>query len=114
VLWVVGGLYSNDHPILAVPGLFGGQLDHDDLWALAELMGQVKPPTATTADIADSGLEVIKGSMVKTYCEQGKVLENSSERCMVCLEDYADDEDCRILECSEYDPRNLLLHANFD
>ena len=101
MLWVVGGLYSSDHPILAAPGLFGGNLDHDDLWALAELMGQVKPPTATSEDIDNSGLEVIKGFTVKTYCAEGKVLENSADRCMVCLSDYEEDEDCRILGCSE-------------
>ena len=70
--------------------------------ALAELMGQAKPPTATTADIANSGLEIIKGATVKACCAEGKVLENSSDRCMICLSDYEDDEDCRILGCSQF------------
>ncbi|KAL7414419.1 hypothetical protein BDY24DRAFT_23436 [Mrakia frigida] len=99
VLWVVGGLYSSDHPLLTAPGLFGGTLDHDDLWALAELLGQVKPPTASSEAIANSGLEIIKGAMVKGWCEEKKVLENSADRCMVCLGDYEEEEDCRILEC---------------
>jgi len=107
VLWVVGGLYSSDHPILAAPGLFGGTLDHDDLWALAELMGQAKPQTATSEAIANSGLEIIKGGMVKVWCEEKKVLENSADRCMVCLGDYEEEEECRILECSEL--TSLLL-----
>lgn len=69
--------------------------------ALAELLGQAKPPTVSSADIAASGLEIIKGSQVMTFCEESKILSNSADRCMVCLGDYADDEDCRLLECSQ-------------
>jgi hypothetical protein len=32
VLWVVGGLYNDGHPILTAPGLFTGQMTHEDLW----------------------------------------------------------------------------------
>lgn len=64
-------------------------------------MGQAKPQTATSEAIANSGLQIIKGGLVKTWCEEKKVLENSADRCMVCLGDYEEEEECRILECSE-------------
>lgn len=48
--------------------------------ALAGLLGQVKPPTATEAEIANSGLEIIKGQDVPAALEQGKVMANTAVR----------------------------------
>lgn len=103
VLWVVGGLYRADHPILAAPGLFTGELDHEDLWALAALLGQAKPPTATSEEIKQSSLPTFAGSELKAALGRGEVLANSADRCVICLGDYEDDEKLRLLGCSEYD-----------
>jgi hypothetical protein len=51
---------------------------------LAELLGQVKPPTATREDIESSGLEVIKPTVLGQYEKDGKVASNCIER--VCRE----------------------------
>lgn len=83
LLWIVGGNYPLGHPILTIPNLLTGDLDHDDLWALAQILGQVKPPVATKEDIANSGLEVVKGSQIMTCLEEGKITENCVERCLV-------------------------------
>lgn len=83
LLWIVGGNYPVGHPILTIPNLITGDLDHDDLWALAQILGQVKPPVATKEDIAKSGLEIVKGNAVQQCLAEGKIRENCAERCLV-------------------------------
>lgn len=50
---------------------------------LAELLGQVKPPTATREDIDNSGLQIIKASEMKRCEEEGKVASNCTDRVRV-------------------------------
>lgn len=47
-----------------------------------------KPSTATKEEIQRSGLSVVKGAQVASLVEEGKVRENTAERCLVCLEDW--------------------------
>ena len=82
VIWVVGGNYPAGHPILTIPHLFTGELNHEDLWALAEAMGQAKPPVATKDDIAKAGLKVIKGSEIETAVKAGQVHDMCLDRCL--------------------------------
>jgi hypothetical protein len=48
--------------------------------ALAELLGQVKPPVASKEDIEKSGLEVIKASQLPEYTKNGSIAENTVDR----------------------------------
>jgi hypothetical protein len=52
---------------------------------LAELLGQVKPPTVSKDDIEKSGLEIIKASMLEEYEKQGRVANNCIDRVRVRL-----------------------------
>ena len=45
----------------------------DSFEELAELLGQVKPPTATKEDIDNSGLEVIRSSVLVEYEKVGRI-----------------------------------------
>ncbi|CAE6533616.1 unnamed protein product [Rhizoctonia solani] len=99
IIWIIGGYYPSNHPLLAHPNLFLGQVHPDELWMLNEFLGQVKPPTATQEDIAKAGLRIVKGVEVKELAASGSVTENCTERCLICLEDYADEEDLRIMNC---------------
>ena len=47
---------------------------------LAELLGQVKPPTATHEDIDNSGLQIIKASELSRYEEEGRIASNCVDR----------------------------------
>lgn len=47
---------------------------------LAELLGQVKPPTATRDDIEKSGLKTFKASALSEYEQTGKVSNNCVDR----------------------------------
>ena len=91
------GYYPPDHQIIT-----GGNLDSfEALWwvlyftvlvrdiqfsgnrELAELLGQVKPPTVSKEEIEKSGLEIIKASMLEEYEQQGRVASNCIDR--VCI-----------------------------
>jgi hypothetical protein len=47
---------------------------------LADLLGQVKPPTATKEDIDKSGLAIIKASELLQHEKDGKVSSNCLDR----------------------------------
>jgi len=47
---------------------------------LADLLGQVKPPTATKEDIDKSGLAIIKASELSQHEKDGKVSSNCLDR----------------------------------
>lgn len=68
--------------------------------ALAEVIGNVKPPTATAEDISKSALQVISGSQVAEWVDAGRVIASSADRCAICLDDYEADQDCRVMSCS--------------
>ncbi|KAG1777204.1 hypothetical protein EV702DRAFT_970122 [Suillus placidus] len=95
VIGVVSGYYPPDHQIIT-----GGNLDSfEALWELAELLGQVKPPTASKEEIDKSGLEVIKANSLEEYAKDGRVATNCVDRCLICLDDYVPDDDLRVLSC---------------
>lgn len=47
---------------------------------LAELLGQVKPPTVSKEEIERSGLEIIKATTLEEYDKQGRVASNCIDR----------------------------------
>ena len=47
---------------------------------LAELLGQVKPPTVSKEEIDKSGLEVIKSTQIAEHEQAGKIANNCTER----------------------------------
>ncbi|KAI0061761.1 hypothetical protein BV25DRAFT_1826496 [Artomyces pyxidatus] len=95
-IYVIGGYYPPDHHL--VTG--SDPLDSfEALWELADLLGQVKPPTATKEDIDKSGLEIIRQANLEQYEKDGRVAPMCVDRCLICLEDYAEEEDLRLLSC---------------
>jgi hypothetical protein len=47
---------------------------------LAELLGQVKPPTVSKEEIEKSGLEILKPAILEQYEKDGKVSSNCTEK----------------------------------
>ncbi|KAH7915433.1 hypothetical protein BJ138DRAFT_1109648 [Hygrophoropsis aurantiaca] len=95
MIYVIGGYYPPDHQIITA-----GDLDSfEALWDLAELLGQVKPPTASKEEIDRSGLEVIKPSSLQQYEQEKKISSNCVDKCLICLDDYMPEEDIRVLGC---------------
>ncbi|KAH7923825.1 hypothetical protein BV22DRAFT_1196412 [Leucogyrophana mollusca] len=95
MIYVIGGYYPPDHQIITA----GDLESFEALWELAELLGQVKPPTASKEEIDRSGLEIIKASSLQQYEQENKIASNCVDRCLICLDDYAVEEDIRVLGC---------------
>jgi hypothetical protein len=96
MIYVVGGYYPPDHHIAT------GSTNLDSfeaLWELAELLGQVKPPTITKEELERSGLEIIKPGQLEEYQKTGKVASNCIERCLICLDDYEEKDELRLMNC---------------
>ncbi|KAF8802148.1 hypothetical protein BYT27DRAFT_7341509 [Phlegmacium glaucopus] len=97
LIYVIGGYYPPDHTIVT-----GGPNNLDSFEALlelADLLGQVKPPTVSKDDIEKSGLEIIKAGRLSQDENDGKVSSNCLDRCLICLDDYQPEEDIRIMSC---------------
>ncbi|KAH9028693.1 hypothetical protein EDB85DRAFT_2255334 [Lactarius pseudohatsudake] len=92
-IYVIGGYYPPNHQLVV------GTDPLDSFEELAELLGQVKPPTATKEDIDNSGLEVIRSSVLVEYEKVGRIAPMCVDRCLICLEDYDPEEDLRLLSC---------------
>jgi len=60
---------------------------------------QHKPSTVTQQEIDASNLRKFKGSEVAELVKEGAMTENMLERCFICLEDWKDEDECRLLAC---------------
>jgi hypothetical protein len=92
-IYVIGGYYPPNHQLVI------GTDPLDSFEELAELLGQVKPPTATKEDIDNSGLEIIRSGVLVEYEKIGRIAPMCVDRCLICLEDYDPEEDLRLLTC---------------
>ncbi|GAK67386.1 uncharacterized protein PAN0_018d5613 [Moesziomyces antarcticus] len=101
MLFVSGGRYPANHPLLTSNPATAGR----DLMILMDLLStmqamQNKPSTVTQQEIdAAADLSKIRGSEVAALVGEGKITENMAERCLVCLEDWKQDDECRVLAC---------------
>lgn len=100
VLFVSGGRYRAQHPLLMATPREAGR----DLMFMMEILGAMaamsqKRPTASAADIARSGLVKICAADLPAACAEGRVTEATCEKCLVCLEEWQDTDECRILSC---------------
>ena len=50
---------------------------------MGELMGEVKPPTATAEEVEKSGLKVVKGHEIMALVGKKEVIDSSADRCLV-------------------------------
>uniref|UniRef100_A0A060T408 ARAD1C44638p n=1 Tax=Blastobotrys adeninivorans TaxID=409370 RepID=A0A060T408_BLAAD len=90
IVYVVGGTYPSDHPILLAPSLFTDDPSYEDMLVLETFLGQAKPPVATKDDVEASGGIITVGSDLEDTFSLG-------ERCLVCLSAYEPGEECRKL-----------------
>ncbi|KAJ9635776.1 hypothetical protein H2199_008128 [Coniosporium tulheliwenetii] len=63
IIYVLGGSYPENHPILTTPSLFTDSPTYEDMLLLSALLGPAKPPVASEADVASApGLFRIVGT----------------------------------------------------
>jgi hypothetical protein len=94
IIYVLGGSYPENHPILATPSLFSDSPTYEDMLLLSALLGPAKPPVATEADVeASGGLYIVRqrgeqrvAAPVDVAPDEDRNTDiNIDERCLICL-----------------------------
>ncbi|KAK8213591.1 hypothetical protein M8818_002894 [Zalaria obscura] len=110
IIYVLGGSYPENHPILTTPSLFTDSPTYEDMMLLSALLGPAKPPVASEQDVADAGgiykIQSIRqeegDSLLVAVAAHGddRVELATEQRCLVCLCDFEqDDEARRLIKC---------------
>ena len=55
IIYVLGGSYPENHPILTTPSLFTENPTYEDMLLLSALLGPAKPPVASATDVESAG-----------------------------------------------------------
>ncbi|PSK34163.1 hypothetical protein B9Z65_8489 [Elsinoe australis] len=107
IIYVLGGSYPENHPILTTPSLFTDSPTYEDMMLLSTLLGPAKPPVATENDVASAGglYQIRVGAndknepvLVAFADESDERIELAPEqRCLVCLCDFEKEEEARKL-----------------
>ena len=103
LLYVVGTNVSPDHPAFTMPSLFTDNPSYEDMQLLSSMLGPVKPPVATQADVSSSGgvyRLVINGpTLIAQPQSEGlaPITLQVGDRCLICLCDYEAAEEVRRL-----------------
>ncbi|KAK3065401.1 hypothetical protein LTS18_009244 [Coniosporium uncinatum] len=68
IIYVLGGSYPENHPILTTPSLFTDSPTYEDMMLLSALLGPAKPPVASQSDVDEApglfDLVVVDGRLV--------------------------------------------------
>ncbi|EWC47196.1 hypothetical protein DRE_03315 [Drechslerella stenobrocha 248] len=101
IIYVLGGSYPENHPILTTPSLFTDAPTYEDMMLLSSLIAPVKPPVASREDVESAGglFRVrLEGSLeVQSEDDREDFELRVGERCLVCLSDFENGEVCRQL-----------------
>ncbi|GME39103.1 Zinc finger RING-type protein [Neofusicoccum parvum] len=111
IIYVLGGSYPENHPILTTPSLFTDTPTYEDMMLLSTLLGPAKPPVASESDVSSAGgvytvreasqIEGESGSLVAAAVEGDEtIVITPDQRCLVCLCEYqTDDEARKLIKC---------------
>ncbi|KAK6531595.1 hypothetical protein TWF694_002779 [Orbilia ellipsospora] len=102
IIYVLGGSYPENHPILTTPSLFTDTPTYEDMMLLSSLIAPVKPPVASREDVESAGglftVHVEGATENSGFDENTTVIRlNPGERCLVCLSDFESGEISRQL-----------------
>jgi hypothetical protein len=131
IIYVLGGSYPENHPILTTPSLFTENPTYEDMMLLSALLGPAKAPVATEEDVESAGgiYEIVlcedstsdagKTALLVARAVEGEesVSLEKDQRCLVCICDFDVKETARKLvkcghlfhkECIDQVSWNLL------
>ncbi|KAF2201561.1 hypothetical protein GQ43DRAFT_344561, partial [Delitschia confertaspora ATCC 74209] len=102
IIYVLGGSYPENHPILTTPSLFTDSPTYEDMLLLSSLLGPAKPPVASEDDVAAAPglcrIRDVTGSLFAEAVDTGEYTDLPADtRCLVCLCDFEVDEEARKL-----------------
>ena len=116
IIYVLGGSYPENHPILTTPSLFTENPTYEDMMLLSALLGPAKAPVASEEDVESAGgIFIIEPLDTETLTDTGKtailvaaateseerIPIESSQRCLVCLCDFEVKEVARkLVKCN--------------
>lgn len=114
IIYVLGGSYPENHPILTTPSLFTENPTYEDMMLLSALLGPAKAPVATEEDVQGAGglynIETVDmpedaaktAALVATAIEgDERVTIEVGQRCLVCLCDFEAKEVARkLVKCN--------------
>lgn len=105
IIYVLGGSYPENHPILTTPSLFTDSPTYEDMLLLSTLLGPAKPPVASEEDVASApGIFRIRmqdDALVADAVGGTEIVAISGDtRCLVCLCDFEVNEEARrLIKC---------------
>jgi hypothetical protein len=107
IIYVLGGSYPENHPILTTPSLFTDSPTYEDMMLLSSILGPAKPPVASEEDVAAAPglfrIQNVGGVLVAEAVEGDETLSLATDaRCLVCLCDFEADEEARKLVKCEH------------
>jgi len=120
IIYVLGGSYPENHPILSTPSLFSDSPTYEDMLLLSTLIGPAKPPVASEAEIARAPGLYLVSRIMNDDGEQQRLIANEidgegflvitgTDRCLVCLSEFADDEVVRqLVKCRHLFHRDCI------
>lgn len=114
IIYVLGGSYPENHPILTTPSLFTENPTYEDMMLLSALLGPAKAPVATEEDVQSAGGiydihppemsdDAIKTAALVATAVEGddQVSLEAGQRCLVCLCDFEAKEVARkLVKCN--------------
>ncbi|KAH0261340.1 hypothetical protein KCU91_g14077, partial [Aureobasidium melanogenum] len=106
IIYVLGGSYPENHPIITTPSLYTDSPTYEDMMLLSALLGPAKPPVASEQDVADAPgifrIQSTEDSLVAVAPEgDDRITLSSEQRCLVCLCDFEHDEEVRrLVKCN--------------
>lgn len=114
IIYVLGGSYPENHPILTTPSLFTDSPTYEDMLLLSSMLGPAKPPVASEEDVAAApGLFTIRyqpQGLVAVAVEGSDVITLPPDaRCLVCLSDFEMNESARrLVQCGHLFHRECI------
>jgi hypothetical protein len=125
IIYVLGGSYPENHPLLNTPSLFTDQPTYEDMLLLSSLIGPAKPPVASEDDVASApGLYTLRngeypGTVIGVSVDTDEIIAvGMDERCLVCLSEFESEEQARkLVKCGHMfhkdciDQVSLFIHA---
>jgi hypothetical protein len=107
IIYVLGGSYPENHPILTTPSLFTDSPTYEDMMLLSSILGPAKAPVASEGDVAAApGLFRIVRTVSGLVAQEVEGVETmqlaADARCLVCLCDFEAEEEARKLVKCEH------------
>jgi hypothetical protein len=107
IIYVLGGSYPENHPILTTPSLFTDSPTYEDMMLLSSILGPAKAPVASEEDVAAAPglfeIRSVSGTLVAQAVDSDEAVDLASDaRCLICLCDFEAEEEARKLVKCEH------------